>query len=67
MPILALKALKNWKGKWKGDEGEGERDPPPEPLVKPLGEPKYKVVLVRDKECVNLYRDFVMSIELLNK
>ena len=50
MPILALKAVKNWKGKWKREEGEAERDPPPEPLVKPPAEPKYKVILVRDKE-----------------
>ena len=52
MPILALKALKNWKGRWKvpEEEEEVEKVAPPEPLVKPLADPKYKVVLVRDKE-----------------
>ena len=57
MPILALKALKNWKGKWRGqeeEEEEAEKVPAPEPLVKPLTEPKYKVSIVRDKELDNV-------------
>ena len=57
MPILALKALKNWKGKWRPqeeEEEEAERVPAPEPLVKPLTEPKYKVSIVRDKELDNV-------------
>ena len=55
MPILALKAIKNWKGKRRvlEEEEEVEKVAPPEPLVKPLTEPKYKVVLIRDKEQSN--------------
>ena len=43
---------KYFLGKWKAEEEEVEKEPEPEPLVKPLTDPKHKVVLIRDKGAI---------------
>ena len=45
------------------EEEEVEKLAAPEPLVKPLTEPKYKVVLIRDKEQSNGGRNQIFAIK----